>query len=378
MTVAVQQWSTPGAASSATGALRWRPVRPADSVRARVVTSPCAARPPRAPVRPRRRRLRGGASRGPGRRHGRGPAPAARRAAGRRGRLPRLGGAWQQVPVQVDERAQVDLGRVYNAAPSGVTSLTYTDPGTFAGADPDPALDADDEVALMGIDSGARAPAGSAPAGRRRRQRPGAGHHRPARQRHAAYVYLFRRSGGLDPGAGRCYVAYRFGLASGDYKTTYKLDAGPNPEDSTVTTASYTQHFSDRWVVRRDHRAAGGASGVDILDRHKALFAPGQLRPQRGHVRRRPRARSSSTRAGRCARSAATSAPTAARTRSARTSSTHRREDISDRPAGPRDPGGHGLLGLQPRRVRHDLPQRPQPGRRDDRRRARPHRRRAR
>ena len=187
----------------------------------------------------------------------------------------RLGGAWEQVPVQVDERAQVDLGRVLNAAPSGVTSLTYTDAGTFAGADPDPALDADDEVALMGIDSGARAPAGSAPPG----VVAGTGQELaitdPLGNATPSYAYLFRRSGGLDPGAGRSYVAYRFALASGDYKTTYDIGAGPNPEDSTVRTASYTRHFSDRWVSDAITVLAGGASGVDVLDRHQALFAPG-------------------------------------------------------------------------------------------------------
>ena len=32
-----------------------------------------------------------------------------------------LNDAWEQVPVQVDERAVVDLGRVYNSTPVGVT-----------------------------------------------------------------------------------------------------------------------------------------------------------------------------------------------------------------------------------------------------------------
>ncbi|MDQ3147996.1 MAG: cupin domain-containing protein, partial [Actinomycetota bacterium] len=51
-------------------------------------------------------------------------------------------GSWQQVPVQVDERAVVDfgvppsttpgpgvMGTVYGTSPSGVTALQYTDPG---------------------------------------------------------------------------------------------------------------------------------------------------------------------------------------------------------------------------------------------------------
>ena len=90
-----------------------------------------------------------------------------------------------------------------------------------------------------------------------------------------AYLYLYRQTGNLDPGAGRRYVTYNFNLLSGDYKTTYKLNTGPNPEDSTVTTAFYTQHFSDRWADDALKITGRGASGVDILDRHKDLFAPG-------------------------------------------------------------------------------------------------------
>ncbi len=186
-----------------------------------------------------------------------------------------MDGRWEQVPVQVDERAQVDLGRVYDEAPNGVTQLTYTDPGTFTGPDPDPKVDADDEIALMGIDSGVRAPAGSRPAG----VVAGSGHELrvtdPLGDATPAYVYLFRQAGGLDPAAGRSYVDYRFGLRSGDYKTTYGLQQGPNPEDSTITTAAYTRHFSDRWIDDGLTIRSGGATGADILDRHKNLFAPG-------------------------------------------------------------------------------------------------------
>ena len=76
-----------------------------------------------------------------------------------------LNDAWHQVPVQVDERAVVDLGKVYNSTPVGITQLTYTDPGTFTGPDPNAKVDADDEIAFMGIDGGVRAPSGSRPPG---------------------------------------------------------------------------------------------------------------------------------------------------------------------------------------------------------------------
>ena len=186
-----------------------------------------------------------------------------------------LNDRWEQVPVQVDERALVDLGRVYNSTPAGVTTLTYTDSGTFTGADPNPNVDADDEIALMGIDSGVRAPAGSRPAG------VVAGSGQEVRiddttgEPTPSYVYLFRQTGGLNPSANRSYVTYNFSLNSGDYKTTYKLQDGPNPENSTITTDHYTRHFSDRWIDDAITVRSGNATRVDILDRHKNLFAPG-------------------------------------------------------------------------------------------------------
>jgi len=39
-------------------------------------------------------------------------------------------------------------------------------------------------------------------------------------------------------------------------------------------TASYRMHFSDRWIRDAVNVYAGGATGADILDRHKNLFAP--------------------------------------------------------------------------------------------------------
>jgi hypothetical protein len=182
---------------------------------------------------------------------------------------------WQQVPVQVDERAVVDLAKPKNAAPVGHTFLTYTDAGTFTGPDPNAAVDANDEIALMGIDTGNRAPAGSVPAG----VVAGTGTEvrvvDPAGEPTPSYVYLFRRSGNLDPGAGRRYVDYQFRLLSGDYKTTYNVSQGPNPENSTITTPFYSHHFSDRWIDDALRITAPNASAADILDRHKNRLLAG-------------------------------------------------------------------------------------------------------
>jgi hypothetical protein len=184
---------------------------------------------------------------------------------------------WDQVPVQVDERKVVDFGTVYNQAPTGFTTTAYADPGTFTGADADPDVDANDELVFMAKDAGLEAPSdAAAPAG------VVAGSGLKVRVRSTlggetrdGWVYLFERSGGLSPGAGESYVDYDFDLLSGDYKTTYRLQDGPNAENTTVTTPFYVDHFSDRWLNDQIRVKAGNATEVDILDRAKALLGPG-------------------------------------------------------------------------------------------------------
>lgn len=196
----------------------------------------------------------------------------------------RYDGGWQQIPVQVDERKWIDLVSIYNVPQSQVpylggkqpmTELAYADAGTFAGADPNPALDSDDEIVFMAADAGGDPPAVSEPAG----VLAGTGQRvlvtdplAPAEQ---GSVYLFASDGSLDPSAGQQYVTYTFDLLSGPYLTTYDTVSGPNPEDTIVTSPFYTHHFSDRWISDAFTISAGGASGVDILDRHKSMFGPG-------------------------------------------------------------------------------------------------------
>ncbi len=182
---------------------------------------------------------------------------------------------WQQIPVQVDERATVDLGPVRNLGASGVTATVYTDPNTKVGADPDPNLDANDEIAFMARDAGDAASLAPDPAG----VVPGSGVQvkvtDPTAPSSVAWAYLFRSDGSLSPGAGKQYVSYTFSLNSGNYLSTYDFAGGPNPESSSVTTSRYRRRFSDRWVDDGLDITAGGASGADILDRHKPQFGPG-------------------------------------------------------------------------------------------------------
>lgn len=194
------------------------------------------------------------------------------------------GSAWKHIPIQIDERALVDLGKVYNnlsfpnyPTPTGVKVLTYTAGNTFTGNDPNKRLDADDELVFMARDAGVAAPEGSLPAG----VVPGSGVELrvtdPLAPDTEGFVYLFRKAQGakLPQGAKAKYVKYSFKLLSGSYKKTYKITQGPNPENTTVKGATYEHHFGDRWMSDSLKVTAPGASKVDILDRHKALFAPG-------------------------------------------------------------------------------------------------------
>jgi hypothetical protein len=183
---------------------------------------------------------------------------------------------WVQFPVQVDERAVVDFSTVYDGQiPPGFDFLAYTDADTFTGADPDTGFDADDELVFMASEPAGRVaggiadPGGTVPGSRVELLITN------LLNGSTAYAYLFETDGALDPAAGAPSIPYTFNLLSGEYKATYDVSSGPNPEDSSVTTGSYSVHFSDRWIRDATSVSAGMASGVDILDRHKNMFAPG-------------------------------------------------------------------------------------------------------
>jgi hypothetical protein len=191
----------------------------------------------------------------------------------------RYNGGWQQIPVQVDQRFVQNFSTVYNGllgfANVNVSELVYADPGTFTGPDPNPTLDTDDEIVFMAKDAGGTPASFSEPGGVVADTGVQVAVTDPLNPSQMGWVYLFRRSGTLDPSAGQSYVAYNFNLLSGSYKTTYRVMGGPNAENSTVTTPYYSRHFGDRWQDDGLNITAGSAAGVNILDRHKALFAPG-------------------------------------------------------------------------------------------------------
>ncbi len=195
----------------------------------------------------------------------------------------RYDAGWVQIPVQVDERDIKTFGAIYNnSLPSvynahmAISTLQYTDTGTWTGADSDTTLDSNDEIVFMANDAGGVPPTPSEPAGIVSNSGVQVKITDPLAPGLMGYVYLFRQNGTLSPGAGQFYVGYTFNLASGAYKTTYNMTAnGGNPENSTITSPNYTYHFGDRWQEDQMKINVGGATNVDILDRHKALFSPG-------------------------------------------------------------------------------------------------------
>jgi hypothetical protein len=186
------------------------------------------------------------------------------------------GTGWAQIPVQVDERKTTSMASIYNLPATqtfygssiNVQVNVYADPNTFTGADTDPNLDADDEIAFMTRDAGGPRGDRAAPTGT-------TGNpveiklDDPMAAGQTGYVYLFASNGSLDPGAGKQYVNYQFRLNSGDYRTTYNRTNGPNPENSTVTGASYTTHFSDRWTQDALTSTRGNRPNADLIDRVK-------------------------------------------------------------------------------------------------------------
>jgi len=206
----------------------------------------------------------------------------------------RWDGGWTQIPVQVDERDVMDLNRIYttsrptcsdpcysNPPDGGAIHPEFTDPNTFVGPDSDPTLDPNDEVALMASDAGGQVSTSYAPSGVDPASAVEVKVTDPV-DGGVGYAYLFKSTSGLDPSAGQDYVHYAFNLTNGPYKTgAYNptgsgagagMNQGPRPETSFVQTDNYKRGFTDRWYDNELRVFRGGATGVDILDRHDDQF----------------------------------------------------------------------------------------------------------
>jgi len=208
------------------------------------------------------------------------------------------GSAWVQLPVQVDQRDQVNPGEILNRPvasyathPDGspFTILVYTNPRsaspgyswtpTYTGVASHAGLGSVDEVSFLENDTGMVAPdSAGAPAGVTASTREQVRVTDPLNAGQAGTVYLFHSDTLTGGGAGTTGVQYTFNLTSGNYMATYKMGtasqppnnvAGPNPESSTVVAPAYTQHFSDRWLNDGLTIERGNSTAQNILERSR-------------------------------------------------------------------------------------------------------------
>lgn len=184
---------------------------------------------------------------------------------------------WQQVPVQIDERAWIDLGNINNR-PDQVAPviLSYTDPNYQAGADPDPSFDTDDELVFMVKDLGNQPQLFSAPA----HTLPQMGVHltltHPTSPNQIGHLYLFIQDGALDPAAGQSYVTYQFVPVPNENKNKEQVDNNPySTEDSQLLTPFYRLHFSARWVMDELNLFMDGNPTSNLIDRLRMQLQPG-------------------------------------------------------------------------------------------------------
>ncbi len=153
------------------------------------------------------------------------------------------GSAWAQLPIQIDERAVVNFGKIYNnpnavfydSQPGLVNALVYTSGNTWTGNDPNHKFDSNDELVFMGRDAGLLAPGGQ-PAG----TKPGTGVQikvtDPLVPGSEGYVYLYRKAAGsgLKQGAGVKYVSYKWKLSPWQLQEALPADERPQPREHAL------------------------------------------------------------------------------------------------------------------------------------------------
>jgi hypothetical protein len=213
------------------------------------------------------------------------------------------GDVWTQVPVQVDERDDINPSTILHRSapatqPDGSPLLLkfYTPPitpspgytwwETYTPPDSDPTLDADDEIVFLGSDVGQRASSDAAPPqGVASTTQTELHVTDPLMPDQDGWVYLYEGTSLSSGSGGTSGVSYTFSLDSGDYRSTYRMGdnalapntgAGPNPEHSTVVAPSYTQGFADRWLNSDLTIKTKGSNRADILERSRIQTVPGE------------------------------------------------------------------------------------------------------
>ncbi|MEM8600730.1 MAG: T9SS type A sorting domain-containing protein [Bacteroidota bacterium] len=207
-------------------------------------------------------------------------------------------GAWQQCPLQIDERELLDPASNYPRTVSdaaqlfgGERQLLYTAPQDYPMPGFDPvirvdsrrAFDADDELVLMARFFGDVVSPAAPPFA-------------PATVSEVLFegkaAYLFVPTQPLDQSAGIDLVSYTFDLVAGNFPQAYTFEddttlpdawaegdyLAANPESSPASTAYYSTLFEDRWIQRELRLGDGsGGYGPDLLDRVKYGTRPNTL-----------------------------------------------------------------------------------------------------
>ncbi|MGD1847276.1 MAG: T9SS type A sorting domain-containing protein [Salibacteraceae bacterium] len=204
--------------------------------------------------------------------------------------------AWQQVPIQIDERVWQKVEQPYDhptdicldpsERPEEWFVYNYADAVTYTGPDDNPGIDGDDELAFMQMDLGGKFTGSSCPANVLDQSILELEVRDPLNNNLEGYLYLFERANNsIDPSAGANYVTYNFGLINsvtslGQYKTCEKNTKCSNNsrnfqcENSYVFTDEYRTEFESRWEETVLQIFAGNASGTDILDAHQGFVVP--------------------------------------------------------------------------------------------------------
>ncbi len=196
------------------------------------------------------------------------------------------GAQWVQIPIQVDEVlvAKIEAPWGPNGCRGSKKKVAwdvpfYADAQTFIGSDPDPDFDTNDELAFMARDAGPQLTSCVAPPTGTAGDPCELALQDPTNNAVLGYIYLFQKSGNLDPGAGVDLVSYDFGFGNydmSDYIALYDECNGQfNMENSAVSSANYFLRFTGRWTESELKINAPGANGSDILDRHQAFITPG-------------------------------------------------------------------------------------------------------
>lgn len=201
--------------------------------------------------------------------------------------------AWEQVPIQIDERLILDIATPYGGAnclpTTGANSdtewdvLFYADTTTFIGADTSVSFDHDDELVFMAKDLGSKSTEMSSPDGVSNQMPCEITIYDSLDNVIIGYLYLFIQDGSLRQDADTSYVDYDFLFyPEGDavQGTTVKTDYIPcynnlmyNTENSFAITDRYEVGFSSRWKEEILKIKAGSASGVDVLDLHQGTLS---------------------------------------------------------------------------------------------------------